>query len=209
MYTNSKADWKRARTDNFWGEIAPCEHVVQIYEQDDVFLDALAGFVYAGLETGDCVIVIATKAHLNALTASLGGRGVDVDAVIKRDQFIALDAENVLSAFLVDGWPNEALFMKTVSALFQRAQVRNRRVRAFGEMVAVLWAQGRFGATVNLEYLWNKFCTTRELSLFCAYPRTGFTTDISQSINGICRCHSKMIDGSRTTFDEVLFRDVV
>ena len=27
----------------FWGEIAPCEHLVQIYEESGVFLDSLEG----------------------------------------------------------------------------------------------------------------------------------------------------------------------
>ena len=209
MYLNNLVGWNRAEPESFWGEIAPCEHVVQIYEHDAVFLDTLASFVCGGIMAGDCVIVIATDAHLLALVERLKKAGIDVDAAMADDQFIPLDAEVLLSKFLVDGWPNEVLFMKTVSRLLERATQRNRRVRAFGEMVAVLWAQGHFGATVNLEYLWNKFCANTAMSLFCAYPKSGFTTDISASIHGICNCHSKVIDGSRTGFKELFYKKVM
>ncbi len=51
-----------------------------------------------------------------------------------------------------------------------------RRVRAFGEMVAVLWDQGQNAATVRLEHLWHKLCPEeKDFSLFCTYPKAGFT----------------------------------
>lgn len=30
-------DWEKTNMQVFWGEIAPCDHVVQIYENDEVF----------------------------------------------------------------------------------------------------------------------------------------------------------------------------
>lgn len=42
-------DWRRVNADIFWCEDALCDHVVQIYENDGVFLDALAGFVGGGI----------------------------------------------------------------------------------------------------------------------------------------------------------------
>ena len=38
-------NWKKIDADVFWGEIAASDHVLQIYENDDSFLNALAGFV--------------------------------------------------------------------------------------------------------------------------------------------------------------------
>ena len=57
-----------------------------------------------------------------------------------------------------------------------------RRVRAFGEMVAVLWARGDQAATVRLEHLWHNLCQRHEFSLFCTYPKAGFTRNVSESI---------------------------
>ncbi|MDO3628712.1 MEDS domain-containing protein [Mucilaginibacter sp. BT774] len=199
--------WKKSRADIFWAEIAPCDHVVQIYENQDVFLDSLSGFVGGGINAGECVIVIATAVHLHALKDKLESFGIKVDSLIDDDRFIAVDAEETLAKFMVDGWPNEELFIKTVSKLIDKAGLKQRRVRAFGEMVAVLWAQGNAGATVNLEYLWNRFCEKQSFCLFCAYPKSGFTHDINQSIDDICGCHSKMIDGNQQSLTHVLYKN--
>jgi hypothetical protein len=146
------SDWQTSTTDIFWAEIAPCDHVVQIYESDGVFLDALTGFVGGGINAGECVIGIATKSHLDAIESRLKSFGISVETLVNDDRYIPLIAEETLSKFMVNGWPDEILFYKTVSDLIARANRRDRRVRAFGEMVAILWAKGHSGATVNLEH---------------------------------------------------------
>ena len=203
-----KIEWKRAGADIFWGEIAPCDHVVQIYENEGVFLDTLAGFVGGGINSGECVIVIATKDHLRHLRDRMASYGIKVDVLISDDRYIPLNAEDVLSTFMVNGWPDEVLFNQTVSSLFKQGLAKNRRIRAFGEMVALLWSKGLNGATVQLEHLWNKFCAKNEFSLFCAYPKTGFTKDIGESLANICSCHTKMIDGYEKQLTEVIYANV-
>ena len=208
MEKDMHSDWQRSKTDIFWGEIAPCDHVVQIYEDDKVFLDALSGFVGGGINAGDCVILIATESHLSALKDRLTGLGVHVNALISDDRYIPLNAEQILSEFMVNGWPDENLFNQLVTKLLQRARRKNRRVRAFGEMVAILWAQGHNGATVQLEHLWNKFCEKEAFCLFCAYPKSGFTQDINASISNICSTHSKVISASEKPLTEILYRNL-
>jgi hypothetical protein len=179
--------------DIFWGEIAPCDHLVQIYEEDDVFLDSVEGFVAGGLRAGDGVVAIATDAHLAALDERLTRQGVGLDFVRSTDQYIALNAEKVLGRFMVAGWPDEELFETVISELLLRARGAGRRVRAFGEMVAVLWARGQNSATLRLEHLWHKLCQNEAFSLFCAYPKCGFTKDAQKSIEEICAAHSRIV----------------
>lgn len=200
-------EWHQTKADIFWGEIAPCEHVVQIYESDAIFLDALAGFVGGGINAGDCCIVIATQPHINALENRLTRYGVHVNVLVANNSYIAIDAEEMLSRFMVNDWPDEALFIKEISALMEKAgSGKQRRIRAFGEMVAILWAQGHYGATVHLEHLWNRFCEQKSFCLFCAYPKSGFTNDINTSIMHICGSHSKMISGSEKQLREIYYR---
>ena len=178
----------------FWGEMSPCEHSVQIYEDDDCFLDALEGFAGGALRTGDAVVVIATPAHQASLDDRLKSRGLDLDAARARDQFIPLDAEETLALFMRNGWPDDTLFRRCVESILKRARGDGRRVRAFGEMVALLWAQGHSGATVRLEHLWHTLCLQEAFALFCAYPRSGFTRDATESIREICATHSRMVE---------------
>lgn len=201
--------WKRENVDIFWGEIAPCDHVVQIYENDAVFLDALAGFVGGGIKGGECVVVIATARHIQALNDRLTSYSIGVDTLTDDDRYIPLDAEEMLKKFMINDWPDEALFNKTISAVINRGTCKGRRIRAFGEMVAILWAEGHNGATVQLEHLWNKFSEKNKFSLFCAYPKTGFTQNINESIHSICGCHTKMLDGKEKQLAEVRYADIL
>ena len=180
-------------SESFWGEMAPCEHLVQIYDRDDVFLDSLEGFVTGGLRAGDGVIIIAMQSHRAALEDRIRAAGIDLEAARANDQYIDLDAGETLGTFMRDGWPDEKLFALQVGGLLARAGYAGRRVRAFGEMVAILWAQGHNGATVRLEHLWHDLCQNEGFSLFCAYPKAGFTKDVDESIREICAAHSRVV----------------
>lgn len=198
---------KREKTDIFWGEIAPCDHVMQIYENDDVFLDTLTGFVGSGINAGECVIVIASAEHLQALNTRLASCAVNIPSLIAEHRYIPLDAKKTLASFMIDQWPDEYLFNKTIAEVIERGSANGRRVRAFGEMVAILWDKGLNSATVQLEHLWNKFCAKQKFSLFCAYPKAGFTGDMKDSIRSLCACHSKIIHGTEKQLSEVLYSD--
>ena len=190
-YVPMQRDSKRSGV--FWGEMTPCDHLVQFYQDDGVLIDSLEGFVGGGISAGDGVIVIATPAHLAALERRLTSQGYNVAAAIAKGQYITLDAEEALSMFMRNGWPDDALFESLIESLIERAQIGGRNIRAFGEMVAILWAQGNNGATVRLEHLWNKLCQLNTFSLFCAYPKSGFTQDASLSIKEICDAHSRYV----------------
>ena len=94
---------------------------------------------------------------------------------------------------MIDGWPDKQLLAKVVADVLDRAGRNGRKVRVFGEMVALMWARGYCSVTVRLGYLWTEFCQKESFALFCAYPRTGFTEDPAQSIAHICATHSKVL----------------
>ena len=171
----------------------PHRHEVQFYSDDAILLEALVRFVDKGLTAGEAVIAIGTSEHLRALEDRL--RSFTIGMVTSRltDAYIAIDAHEALGLFMVNGWPDEELFLEFVMGLVRRASARGRRVRAFGEMVALLWAQGNAAATVHLEYLWNRVCELKSLPLFCAYPKAGFDQGTSAYLAEICAAHSRVI----------------
>ena len=183
----------RRGSEMFWGEVSPSEHLVQFYEADSVFLDTLEGYVSGGLRAGESVIVIATPAHRRVLADRLESAGIDVASAQANELYIALDAEATLGFFMKDGWPDDARFFELVRGLMKRAKRDGRKVRAFGEMVAIMWARGEQGATVRLEHLWHQLCSSEGLSLLCAYPKTGFTQDAASSLSEICAAHSRVL----------------
>jgi hypothetical protein len=198
-------DEDQHRLTHFWGEVSPSERLVQIYKDDEVFLDSLEGFVGGGIKAGDGVVVIATPSHLEALEHRLMTRGIDAGKARDSGQYLPLDARETLAKFMVDGplkdgkksWPDTQRFHAVVAEVIERASKRTdgspRRVRAFAEMVAVLWADGLTGATVRLEHLWQEFCQKSGLCLFCAYPRPYITNDPEASMKEICDTHSRVV----------------
>lgn len=204
---DTDAQWIKSDAEVFWGEIAPCNHLVQIYESDDVILASLEGFVISGLKNNESVIVIATSEHVKALNRRLILRGFDINELQKNNQYIPFDANEALAMFMKKDWPDDALFMEFVKSVVFRARGENtRRVRAYGEMVAILWAKGMNGATVHLEHLWNKFCESEVFCLFCAYPKTGFTQNVHESIGHICSMHTKLLAGDHKSTKEVFYQ---
>lgn len=176
-----------------WSELSPCEHLVQLYEHEEALFDTLQGFLGDGLLAGESAVVIATPAHCAALDTRLAARGIYLPIARREDRYITLDAEQTLARFMVNGWPDEVLFQRLVVDVLARATRNRRRVRAFGEMVALLWARGEHGATARLEQLWQGLCESMRFQLLCAYPRTGFTHDVGASIRRICDTHSRVI----------------
>ncbi|MBC7948622.1 MAG: MEDS domain-containing protein [Chitinophagaceae bacterium] len=198
--------WQQANVQSFWGDIACCDHLVQIYEDEKIFIDSLEGFAGTGILNGDSVIVIGTSCHLNDLESRLNNHGFDLDALRANDQFIPLNAEDLLLKFMVNGWPDETRFNECVKQLFVRARRDGRSVRAFGEMVAILWSKGNRSATAKLEELWNRVCATEKFCLFCAYPKNGFASDDHSAIPHICTAHSKEIGGWAKSSSEIFYK---
>jgi len=184
---------KEHHADAFWAEMSACEHFVQIYEADDVFMDTLTGFISGGFSPGHSAVVIGTPAHRDELDRRLMAMGFDIAGARERDQFISLDAKETLSKFMVNGWPDDARFKAVIADILDRATQGGRKVRAFGEMVAVMWAEGQCAATVRLEHLWHQICQDEPFALFCAYPKAGFTEDPVESIARVCAVHSRVL----------------
>src|SRR5690348_3874942 len=157
-----------------WKEMREHEHFVQLYEHDDFLIASVAGFVAEGLRKGDSIVVVATEAHRSSLNQRLQEESIDLKAARISGQYIALDAEETLAKFMADGALNEKLFQETVGHLIEHTVRSGKHLRAFGEMVALLWAEGNRDGAIRLEQLWNEFGKENSFALFCAYPMSGF-----------------------------------
>jgi len=173
-------------------------HAVQFYENDSVFLDELSRFIGAALGAGDAAIVIATKAHRSGLAQRMNARGLDVAQAVDEGRYVALDAAETLAKLSVDGWPDVERFAKIIGNHVTRAgaAVRSERPRvvAFGEMVALLWADGKPEAAIRLEQLWNDLARTHKFYLRCAYPMSSFNRESDRGwLMKICEEHGSVI----------------
>lgn len=176
-----------------WAELAPGAHVVQFCDSDASVLDTLEAYCAGGLLLGECVIVIATAAHLGALRQRLRLRQLDLASLQIFDQLITVDADELLKRFMTDAGPDAVMFDALVAELLARGRAGGRSVRAFGEMVQLLWERGQHDATLQLERIWERICREQRVPLLCAYRKEAFRSERSDGIRHICAAHTAVI----------------
>jgi hypothetical protein len=148
------------------------------------------------LGRGDCAILIATPRHREALDHKFAARQMEFDRWRGSGRYVALDAAQTLAGFLVGGEPDPVKFERTVGALVDDVIGKSAHgfVFAFGEMVALLYADGRPQAAVRLEQTWNALARNRCFSLYCGYPLSSFERALDvNALLQICAEHSLAI----------------
>jgi PAS domain S-box-containing protein len=170
------------------------EHVVEFYETGGFLAHTVADFVGPGLHAGGAAIVVATAEHRLLFEEALQRAGIDVDHAIDAGRYLSFDAAQLLETFMVDGAPDPRRFADTVGDVLTRAGAGHRRVRVYGEMVALLWAAGNTAAAIALEHLWYELAQTHEFALLCAYPMCAFKDAASiAAFELVCGAHSTVI----------------
>lgn len=179
------------------------EHLVQLYGEDDQLLARnVSRYMAEGLRRGDGLVMIATFEHSAAVRRYLGEECPEVSAGLESGRLVFLDARATLDRFLVDGEPNRERFEQVVGGVLRvvRSHSSTGRIRAFGEMVALLWAEGRPDAAIRLEDYWNELLRDGGFSLFCAYPFDILSRDANlEGLEAVLHRHSHLCAGPGTT----------
>lgn len=173
-------------------------HAVQFYEDDAFLLGELVRFVGSALGAGDAVIVLATRPHREGLAERLAASGLDLALVTRQGRYVALDAAETLAKITWDGRLDAERFSELVGSLITRAAAAATsspaRVALFGELVALLYADGKPEAAIRLEQLWNDLAQTHHFQLLCGYPLSYFTRgEDGGPIARICAEHTHVI----------------
>lgn len=181
-------------------------HSVQIYERENQIVKAVTNFIISGLLNGEAVIIVATQDHTEAFKNHLSYLGFDIEAAIQKKQLCLLDAHATLNSFMVDGKPNKDLFDQNVCRVLDEKLSTFPAVRAYGEMVNILWSEGNLQATLALESLWNGLYDTRNFALLCGYQNEGFKSENGEiALKDICCSHNHTVseDDLQAAEDEV------
>lgn len=190
------------------------DHVVQFYRDDADLARVAGGYVAAAVRAGEVAIVIATAGHRRAFERELEAAGLDLAAARRRGSLILLDAAGTLAVFTIDGGIDRAAFRTVIGGLVGEMVRSGRPVRAYGEMVALLWESGDVLGAIELETLWNELGRELPFSLFCAYPDSSTSdTPHSHELQRICELHSSVVvpaagvedDDPATAGSEVVF----
>jgi PAS domain S-box-containing protein len=174
------------------------EHIVYFYQQSDSLLEALCNVVGPVLGAGNAALVIATKVHREGLQHRLTSRGLDTQEATRQGRFVVLDAREILSKIIVKGMPDASRFSEVVGGSIARTRAllksENPEIAAFGEMVSLLWTEGKIDAAIRLEQLWNELAKKHSFSLRCAYPVANFyDQNKAQPLARVCAEHSAVV----------------
>lgn len=173
---------------------APHDHAVQFYGHDAELADGVGRYLVEAIEADGVAIVIATEAHWRAFAARLAQAGIDVAAARESGSLVVLDAAEAMAALLIDGRLAPHRFDKLIGDLIRDAAALGRPVRAFGEIVALLWADGHVTASLELEALWNGLGLEAAFSLYCAYPLATVEGEGDvDAFHEVCRQHSAVV----------------
>jgi MEDS: MEthanogen/methylotroph, DcmR Sensory domain len=189
-----------------WAELLtvadPGLHVVQLYGDDDhLLVKNVSRYLAEGLRRQDAIIVIATPEHTAAIARHLGEEaGPAAEAAESAGRLKYLDAQDTLDRLLRDGRTDGALFEAVVGEVLRQGLARSGsgHVRAFGEMVGLLWSERRYAESERLEELWNAALAELGCSLYCAYPIDLFAGSDAAELHPIVRAHHHLFAGSGT-----------
>jgi anti-sigma regulatory factor (Ser/Thr protein kinase) len=176
------------------GAVAAGRHVVQFYEDDADLVARAGGYLLEGALAGEVAIVIATEAHRTAFEAHLRDVGVDVAAARDEGTLVLLDAAATLESFKRDGSVDRDAFFEVIGGVVNAAAATGRPVRAYGEMVALLWEAGDVLAAIDLETLWNELGSEVPFSLYCAYrSESVLGHEHAAALQRVCHLHSAVV----------------
>jgi CheY-like chemotaxis protein len=170
-------------------------HEAEFYGNDASFLMRCTRFIGAALGNGDAVVVIMTPSHRNRLRQKLEAEGCDVAEATERGRYIALEPSDVLSTFLVNDEIDADRFRMAVGELMatalKAAAGKQPRVAVCGECPALLHAEGKAEAAVELERLWNELADVYNVDSLCGYPIEHFRSEEQgATFQRICAEHS-------------------
>jgi CheY-like chemotaxis protein len=171
-------------------------HAVCFYEDVPSLARTVGSFIGAGLAIDQPAVLIARRAHGDAIVEQMSAMALDPRKRMEQGELVMLDADEMLSRFMVDGMPDRSRFEDTIGPIMDVAAGSGQRsVRAYGEMVDLLWNDHK-AAAVSLEVLWNQLVAQRKLSLLCGYRLEGIgCLDESKMI---CDQHSHVVAAATT-----------
>ena len=167
--------WEQVVTD-----ASPHDHIVQLYQDHDFLNSAVCRYIATGLANGDRIVLFPTLSHWNAFRQRLETEGVNVQGAQERGQLRVVDADELLPRLVPDAMPDPHIFNAVIGDVFRQACAGGsyQKLRAWGELVNVLWERGDVAASMNLEDLFDQLNKKIGIAMFCSYVMDNFNGDV-------------------------------
>lgn len=171
-------------------------HSVQFYESEEFLHVVVADYISDGLSVDAPVIIIARPERLKHFVGQVEKGGRSCKAAIADGRLLLLDAHQTMASFIVNGMPDADLFKAVIGPVVRKLYTTfpGSRLRAYGEMVDILWCQGNPEGAIRLEELWNQLAENEPFALLCGYGMDNFRGDEGGiQFHHVCRVHSHVL----------------
>jgi hypothetical protein len=170
------------------------DHFVQLYQDPAFLADAVAEYIGAGLREGEAAVLIAMREHAQLFMRQLEARGLFPQQAIRRGQLRLLDAKETLARFTKDGSCDWQAFHEVCGGAIAQMRLQYPTVRAYGEMVDVLWQEGKRDEALKLEGFWHRLGKLQTFSLLCAYEIDNLDAGAyGGGLEAVCTAHTHLI----------------
>lgn len=170
------------------------DHLVQFYEDDSFLACTVADFSVPALLAGEGVVLITTENHSLEISIEMKKRLPRMEEYLSSGQLVMLDAQDTLNKFMVNGSPDPDKFKPLIGGTISHMLSKFPRVKAFGEMVDLLWRENNLHGTIALEKLWTELSTSLDFTLLCAYSMENFNEEKDgMAFHQICHSHTHVI----------------
>lgn len=196
-----------------WERIAQapnsCAHFLEFDRAAERRAGVNAGrFLFGALRSGGIAVAIATSRTASGILSQIDRLGVDPTEAMSSGRLVLHESTQMLARFTVAGAVDAQLFDRCVGAEMRQTCERagNKPVRAFGDMVGVLWQRGDCEQAVALETFWAALQQELDFALFCTYPIDVFAQTYSaDALRGVFATHTHVVQAaSRADLGRVL-----
>ncbi|HET7363110.1 MAG TPA: MEDS domain-containing protein [Burkholderiales bacterium] len=182
------------------------QHVLQLYQEEDCLLDALADYVAAGLRVEEGVLVFGTTPRWELLLDRLQKSGVEARAHAARGQLKFYGVHVLLSNCACSTGLDRYRLGRVLASALEVARMRYERVRVFSELTDARWRDGDRAGVVAIERAWKPLLSVHDFSLLCACPIDSLEGDTYDgTLQALCSTHTHV----SPTRDEVGFEGAV
>jgi hypothetical protein len=192
------------------GDHGEVRHTAQLFDTPETRADAATAFIVEGDARGEHVVVAFTPGQWALIVERLTRADYPLAARLADGRLRLFDAASSLRGIMRHGRPDPTLFAEVFGDPLRQLLASGARLRACGELVDLLAAQGDFRAVVAIEHLWDALARQHPFTLFCLYSSVNFGHPRSQdALRQICRAHTHVHASPADELGEWLLREQV
>jgi hypothetical protein len=170
-------------------------HFAQLHKDQQGRQASVGLFVETGVRRRKGVVVIAVDEDIEMIVTRLTAAGMDSEELRRSGQLTLLHSDAILGRFMKRGMPDWNAFRKAVGTILEGVQKNGQtNTCAYGDMVNILWSQGKPDAAIRLEEYWNDLARVYPFSLFCGYMlNSQHESSYENPLHEIGRTHSDIL----------------